>query len=552
MRTSDARRAVWVTILLTFGTFLMASAWLAWALPSAPDSRVLSPLARTPTPLPTAAVPGNLAANPSFEGDYVLWQGSISVASGWKPWYLAVPPCLPWKPNCYIPYPSNCVGGHDYGCFWAVPEYGSVLYSEYDYRVHTGVEAQKYFTYGRMHEGGLYQQIGGIVPGSLVEFSAWIQTWMCFNYDDCNDGRTSDQPSDMHIRVGIDPTGGTVPTSTNIIWSPEVPAFDQWTLFSVRARAQSSTVTVFTHSRPEWDYARANNDVYLDDASLVVVAPPASFAIQPPQPELGQVTTVQVQANDAYANTVLAITDPNSVPIAPVGGIMSGSGPFVWTWQFTPTVPGTHTLSFSANTLPVPVTSIVRAVAAVRLTVQPLTALLSQTVMIRASAYYVYPSQQLTVTDPGGAAITITDEGITDAYTHTWGFASLVTGTHRITFTAGLLDAPLTANVNVSSTAIVDVFPRVPPVGTPVDIRAVAYYPYTGAAVALVDPQGQALEPDFLGRSDDTPFAWTWTFTPAITGTHILTFTANGLDAPIHRLVFAGGQAVYLPIALRQ
>jgi LysM repeat protein len=35
-------------------------------------------------------------------------------------------------------------------------------------------------------------------------------------------------------------------------------------------------VTVFTHSRPDWDWARKNNDVYLDDASLVVVTPTAA------------------------------------------------------------------------------------------------------------------------------------------------------------------------------------------------------------------------------------------------------------------------------------
>jgi len=71
--------------------------------------------------------------------------------------------------------------------------------------------------------------------------------------------------------VGIDPYGGTDPFSPNIVWSPEKPAFDQWVQFSVQAQAKSSAVTVFTHSRAEWDWPRVNNDVYLDDASLTVV-----------------------------------------------------------------------------------------------------------------------------------------------------------------------------------------------------------------------------------------------------------------------------------------
>jgi hypothetical protein len=187
----------------------------------------------------------------------------------------------------------------------------------------------------------------------------------------------------------------------------------------------------------------------------------------------------------------------------------------------------------------------------VRLTAQPLTALLSQTVTLRASAYFLYPSQQLTITDPTGSIIAPIDAGIIDAYTHTWSFASLVTGTHHITFTADLLDTPITASVNVASLVIMDSLPKAPPIGTPVNVQVSAYYPYTGAALEAVDPQGQGLAPEYLGRSDSAPLTWTWTFTPAITGTHILTFKANGLDAPAQALVFAGGQAIYLPIVMK-
>jgi len=71
--------------------------------------------------------------------------------------------------------------------------------------------------------------------------------------------------------VGIDPLGDTDPLTTSIVWSSEQPAWDKWVQFQVETMAISDTVTVFTHSRPEWDWARSNNDVYLDDASLVIV-----------------------------------------------------------------------------------------------------------------------------------------------------------------------------------------------------------------------------------------------------------------------------------------
>jgi len=45
---------------------------------------------------------------------------------------------------------------------------------------------------------------------------------------------------------------------------------------------------------------------------------------------------------------------------------------------------------------------------------------------------------------------------------------------------------------------------------------------------------------------------WTWIGTPVITGTHVYTLTADGLDMPARGLVFAGGSAVYLPVIFEQ
>ena len=97
---------------------------------------------------------------------------------------------------------------------------------------------------------------------------------MCSNIDKCGmNGIRSDAPSDMHLRVGIDPYGGDNPFGPNVVWAPEKEAFDQWVEFAVETQARADTVTVFTHSRPDWPWARVSNDVYLDDASLVVVQP---------------------------------------------------------------------------------------------------------------------------------------------------------------------------------------------------------------------------------------------------------------------------------------
>jgi LysM repeat protein len=152
------------------------------------------------------------------------------------------------------------------------PEFRDNFAESFANRVRSGDRSQKYFSYGRMHEAGLLQQVKGIPPGARVRFSIWIQAWMCFDSAHCGKvGEKSDQPSNMHLRVGIDPLGGTDPFTPTIVWSVEQPAWDKFTLFQIETAALTDTVTVFTHSRPEWDWARGNNDVYLDDASLVIV-----------------------------------------------------------------------------------------------------------------------------------------------------------------------------------------------------------------------------------------------------------------------------------------
>ncbi len=191
--------------------------------------------------------------------------GEVQVAPGWRAWYLDAPPS-------YVQIPANCneskVGTP---CYWMRPEFRDN--TSFENRIHSGIRSQKYFSYGRMHEAGLYQQVGGLRPGVTLRFAISIQSWQCFNIDKCGkNGIRSDAPAEMHLRVGIDPTGGADPFSPNIVWSPEQAAFDKWVEFSAEAVAKSDTVTVFTHSRPEWSWARLNNDVYLDDASLVVLS----------------------------------------------------------------------------------------------------------------------------------------------------------------------------------------------------------------------------------------------------------------------------------------
>jgi hypothetical protein len=73
----------------------------------------------------------------------------------------------------------------------------------------------------------------------------------------------------MLMRVGIDPTGDTNYTANTIIWSPYFNPLDSWQVACIEAIAERDIVTVYLWASP--DGPRQNQDVYWDDASLVVV-----------------------------------------------------------------------------------------------------------------------------------------------------------------------------------------------------------------------------------------------------------------------------------------
>lgn len=170
-----------------------------------------------------------------------------------------------------------------------MPETSRVLSVEYEgLRVFEGDAAAKAFA-NRMFRAWYYQsaQVGA---GNQVTASVKIQSWQCYDFANCSKGKRSDKPTAMHLRIGIDPYGGTVVTSTNVVWSAEGDAsrIDKddphiWYDFSVSTISRARNVTVFIDMNPDWslpslnhpevydgNYARGNNDVYLDFARLEV------------------------------------------------------------------------------------------------------------------------------------------------------------------------------------------------------------------------------------------------------------------------------------------
>jgi hypothetical protein len=75
----------------------------------------------------------------------------------------------------------------------------------------------------------------------------------------------------MHMNVAIDPNGGTNPMAPSVVWGNEVESYDYWSQAIVTTTTHApGIVTVFTYASPTFDFARMNNDVYIDDAVLEI------------------------------------------------------------------------------------------------------------------------------------------------------------------------------------------------------------------------------------------------------------------------------------------
>ncbi|MCB0027948.1 MAG: LysM peptidoglycan-binding domain-containing protein, partial [Anaerolineales bacterium] len=223
----------------------------------------------------TQAQGTNLLFNPGFEGEYTAyipnpghalygWQvadctpgyggdaicGTAQMPANWWPWWISQTPSdPPWKNR--------------------MPEYKPAE-APFVNRVHGGARASQYFTFHSTHTAG-HVQVVPVPANANLRFSIWGQAW-----SDAEDSGASIFPTPMNMKIGIDPTGGTDPYSPNIVWSGSTSVYDAYALFTVEARAQGSSVSVWTFSSP--DEARKHNDVYWDDATLEVIgsAPPAS------------------------------------------------------------------------------------------------------------------------------------------------------------------------------------------------------------------------------------------------------------------------------------
>ncbi|HVU12647.1 MAG TPA: LysM peptidoglycan-binding domain-containing protein [Phototrophicaceae bacterium] len=187
---------------------------------------------------------GNLLTNPGFEKPFQAVTGSTSsmIAQGWTAWALQQGQN---KEPEYYPASDTTNG-------MPTP------------RIHSGSDAQQYFSYFAPHIGGVYQTVSGVNAGDQLTFSIYAYVWS----SNGTTADTSDGSGQISFQVGIDPNGGTDATNSAIVWSTAETTYDKYAQYSVTATAAGSSVTVFVRSIV--NKVTMNNVIYIDDASLTV------------------------------------------------------------------------------------------------------------------------------------------------------------------------------------------------------------------------------------------------------------------------------------------
>lgn len=239
----------------------------------------------------------NLLSNPGFEKPFQTLDGvpPRQVAQGWSPWHISggASASENIQPEYYPA--SDTTNG------LGVP------------RIRGGSDAQQYQTFFATHDGGVFQRVNGVTTGSQITFTTYVYVWSS-SFDDVN---KSELDGGVVIQVGIDPTGGTDASSTNIVWSQPSVQYDAYNQYTVTASSQGTAVTVFVRSTVSTPVK--NTSIYIDDASLTLASSGSATATSSPIP-LPSATNTQpptpTQQVEATSTTDTSVV-PSSTPVPP-------------------------------------------------------------------------------------------------------------------------------------------------------------------------------------------------------------------------------------------
>jgi LysM repeat protein len=274
--------------------------------------------------LPAGAQSQNLLTNPGFENPFTPFTDAVPtryVAQGWSPWYIGGGQSA--SENVYPEYyPASNVSDA-----LGVP------------RIRSGSDAQQYLSFFATHDAGVFQRVTGLTPGAQLRFSAYVYVWST-SFDDVN---VSELDGGVNVQVGIDPTGGTSAESANVVWSAPVGLqYDAYNEYSVTATIPSTSTAATVFVRTTVSAPVKNNNIYVDDASLIVV----NGATNTPQLPSPTVTNTSVPPTATHTISPSATPESTALPIPVATNTPDDLG------IVTPTLPSETAVPAATNTLP--------------------------------------------------------------------------------------------------------------------------------------------------------------------------------------------------------
>ncbi len=301
----------------------------------------------------------NLLKNPGFEGNW--WRkthigqefGEIFVPEHWVAF---------WKEGGPVPHdPSNPIG-------YGRPEM-HVINREPPFldplRIKDGNRGLKFFSFYRIHDGGVYQRVEGITPGILLRGTGFAHAWSSGQdnarvSDGVGEGpffvRAIDYDKVDNVRnftfaIGIDPTGGTDPWASTVVWGEGAHIYNAHAQVPpVEVVAQGTAVSFFARSAVLWPFKHC--DAYMDEMELVVVDgvdPPE----EPPVPLVVTVTPVGPVQGEPFEIIASGGPAPDKLAVQFVGGeVFRGTTTRTATgvtWRNVAVTPGAYTAQISAG-----------------------------------------------------------------------------------------------------------------------------------------------------------------------------------------------------------
>ncbi|MGC9523825.1 MAG: PPC domain-containing protein, partial [Anaerolineae bacterium] len=302
----------------------------------------------------------NLLENPGFEGSW--WRkthtgqefGELFVPLRWVAY---------WREGGPVPHDPHNQSGY------GRPEM-HVINREAPFldpiRVRSGERALKFFTFYRIHDAGVYQQVTGVEPGTCLRGTGWGHAWSSTKDDprtsegvgrqafsirssDYQAGAMDEAVRNVTLALGIDPTGGNDPWSERVVWGEGAHIYNAYAQIpSVEVEAEADRVTFFVRSTVLWPFKHC--DVYLDDMRLTALREERAsvdIALSPERIRAGEPFEVTVSGGRGPTGLTVAIEDSRVYQQSPYIAGESLKG------RYVATEPGTYEVQVWAAQTPV-------------------------------------------------------------------------------------------------------------------------------------------------------------------------------------------------------